>query len=288
MRKVAILTTDNLEEFFVYDRLLEAPLKALGWQASEVSWHTVKHNWDQYDVVVVRSTWDYQASCDAFLACLQTIEKSSAILCNSMSLIEWNISKRYLKELEDKGVPIIPTVWAEQLESKHFDAAFDKFGTDEIVVKPYVSANADFTYRLDRAQAEQRATTIITEYENRSAMVQPFINSIVEDGEYSLFYFDSQYSHAICKQPAKGDFRVQEEHGGQLSSIEPSHDMFALAEKTIAALPEQALYARVDIVELEGELMIIEVELIEPSLYFNMDASSPEFFARVFADKFAK
>lgn len=287
MRKVAILSTDHLEDFFVYDRLLVAPLKNYGWEASEVSWHVKNHDWDQYDVVVVRSTWDYQAHCEAFLSCLQSIENSSAILCNSMALIEWNISKDYLQELEQKGVPIIPTLWAESLTADHFDNAFEKFGSQEIVIKPYVSANADFTYRLTPAQVSDQLATIMSEYENRSAMIQPFLNSIVDDGEYSLFYFNSRYSHAICKQPAKGDFRVQEEHGGQLSVMTPSDDMLTLAELTIDALPEQALYARVDIVALEGKLMIIEVELIEPSLYFNMDDASPDFFAQVFAEKFA-
>jgi len=287
MRKVAILTTDHLEEFFVYDKMLEAPLKSLGWDYTEVSWHAKKHNWDQYDVVVVRSTWDYQAHCQDFLACLQVIDNSSAVLCNSMSLIEWNISKRYLKELEEKSVSIIPTLWADELQEAHFAAAFAKFDCDEIVIKPYISANADATYRLTSAQVTEQLSSIMQEYNERSAMIQPFLTSILEEGEYSLFYFNSQYSHAICKQPAKGDFRVQEEHGGQLSRIEPSNAMFAIAEQTIDALPETALYARVDIVSLHGELMIIEVELIEPSLYFNMDEASAAFFAEVFAKKFA-
>jgi glutathione synthase/RimK-type ligase-like ATP-grasp enzyme len=288
MRKVAILTTDNLEEFFVYDRLLEEPLKALAWEYSEVSWHAKNHNWDQYDVVVVRSTWDYQAHCEEFLACLQSIENSSATLCNSMSLIEWNISKEYLKELEEKGVPIIPTLWVDDLQEQHFSQAFKKFAGGEIVIKPYVSANADFTYRLTQDSASKHLASIIAEYKNRSAMIQPFLQSIVEQGEYSLFYFDSQYSHAICKQPAKGDFRVQEEHGGQLTKIEPTTQMLALAEQTIKALPNEALYARIDIVSFNNTLMIIEVELIEPSLYFNMDESSPLFFAQNFAKRFAK
>jgi hypothetical protein len=287
MRKVAILTTDHLEEFFVYDRLLQTPLKNLGWELSEVSWHAKNHNWDQYDAVVVRSTWDYQAHCEDFLACLQVIDNSSAVLCNSMSLIEWNISKRYLKELENKGVPIIPTLWADELQEHHFAAAFAKFDCDEIVIKPYISANADGTYRLTPAQTTEQLSSIMQEYKDRSAMIQPFLTSILEEGEYSLFYFNSQYSHAICKQPAKGDFRVQEEHGGQLTSIEPSRAMFTIAEQTIDALPEEALYARVDIVSLHGELMIIEVELIEPSLYFNMNEASAEFFATVFASEFA-
>ena len=287
MSRVAILTTDKLDDFFVYDQLLKAPLQKLGWEYSEVSWHVKEHDWDQYDVVVVRSTWDYQAHCEDFLSCLKTIENSSAILCNSMSLIEWNISKHYLKELEEKGVPIIPTLWADELHEQHFAQAFEQFACDEIVIKPYVGANADFTYRLTPASAVAQSASIMTEYENRSAMIQPFLSSIVEEGEYSLFYFDSQYSHAICKQPAKGDFRVQEEHGGQLSKIQPSHEMLTLAMKTIGTLPDEALYARVDIVSYNGELMIIEVELIEPSLYFNMDDSSPAFFAQVFAKKFA-
>ena len=287
MRKVAILTTDKLEDFFVYDRMLEAPLRNRGWESTEVSWHAKNHDWNQYDVVVVRSTWDYQAHCDDFLACLQIIENSSAMLCNSLSLIEWNISKRYLKELEDKGVPIIPTLWLDTLQEQDFAAAFEQFACDEIVIKPYISANADFTYRLTPASVAANLSSLKRDFKDRSAMLQPFLTSIVEEGEYSLFYFDSQYSHAICKQPAKGDFRVQEEHGGQLTSIEPSAEMFALGEQTINALPEEALYARVDIVSLNGALMIIEVELIEPSLYFNMDNSSADFFAKIFADKFA-
>nr|WP_297349874.1 hypothetical protein [uncultured Glaciecola sp.] len=287
MRKAAILTTDHLEEFFVYDRLLEAPLKSLGWELTEVSWHAKNHNWDQYDAVIVRSTWDYQAHCEDFLACLQVIDNSAAVLCNSMSLIEWNISKRYLKELENKGVPIIPTLWADELKESNFAAAFAKFDCDEIVIKPYISANADGTYRLTPAKVTEQLPLIMQEYKDRSAMIQPFLTSILEEGEYSLFYFNSQYSHAICKKPAKGDFRVQEEHGGQLTSIEPSKAMFAIAEQTIDALPEEALYARVDIVSLNGALMIIEVELIEPSLYFNMDDTSAEFFANVFASQFA-
>lgn len=288
MRKVAILSTDNLEGFFVYDRMLTAPLKELDWEATEVSWREKNHNWDQYAVVVVRSTWDYQAHCDAFLDCLRTIEQSSAILCNPLTLIEWNISKRYLKDLEEKGIPIIPTLWVEQLQAQHFEQAFGNFNTKEIVIKPYISANSDFTYRLTASSAKAQSAQIIKEYESRSAMLQPFLNSITSEGEYSLFYFDSQYSHAICKRPAKGDFRVQEEHGGQLSSIEPTAKMLSLAEKTIAALPEEALYARVDIVSLDKQLMIIEVELIEPSLYFNMDESSPALFAQIFANKFAQ
>ncbi|MBF7073617.1 hypothetical protein ISG33_09445 [Glaciecola sp. MH2013] len=288
MRKLAILSTNNLEDFFVYDRMLTEPLAELGWEAIEVSWHEKNHQWNQYEAVIVRSTWDYQAHCDDFLNCLNNIDKSSAILLNPLKLIEWNISKRYLQDLEGKGVPIVPTVWIENtLELEHFFAAFGKFSAQELVIKPYISANADFTYRVKKDEVEQRFEAISSDFDKRYAMIQPFIQSVVEEGEYSLFYFDSQYSHAICKQPAQGDFRVQEEHGGELSAIEPSDEMFSLGNKTIAALPHESLYARVDMIRVDGRLVIIEVELIEPSLYFNMDNHSAAFFAKVFAQKYS-
>jgi glutathione synthase/RimK-type ligase-like ATP-grasp enzyme len=287
MRKLAILSTDNLEDFFVYDRMLIEPLAKRGWEAEEVSWHKENHNWGQYDAVVVRSTWDYQAHCDAFLTRLREIDASNAQLLNPLKLIEWNVSKRYLKELEESGVPIVPTLWVDgEVELGHFHAAFSQFDTEELVIKPFISANADFTYRVDKANLPKLFEQIEADFKNRSAMIQPFIKSIIEEGEYSLFYFDGHYSHTICKQPAKGDFRVQEEHGGELSAIKPSSAMLDLAQQTIAALPTKALYARVDMVNCNHSLVIIEVELIEPSLYFNMDDKSAERFADIFVTSF--
>lgn len=286
MPKCAFLSTDHLEDFYVYDMMAQAPLAALGWDVIEVSWHDSEHDWDQYDVVVVRSTWDYQQHEKDFMACLARIEASTAHLENPLALMQWNISKQYLQALESKGVNIVPTIWNEDCNLDVTQGAFKYFDTEEIVIKPYVSANADFTYRLTKAQLAERFDTIQTEYQNRSMMIQPFLNSIINDGEYSLFYFSGQYSHAICKRPASGDFRVQEEHGGQLSTIQPSEAMQQLGSKTMQALPCDALYARVDMVEIHGKLAIIEVELIEPSLYFNMDEQSPARFAAALASKY--
>ncbi len=116
-------------------------------------------------------------------------------------------------------------------------------------------------------------------------MLQAFEKTILDVGEYSLFYFDGEYSHSINKLPASGDFRVQEEYGGQLQSIEPTDAMRALAQRTLNALPENALYARIDMLDTATGLAIIEVELIEPSLYFNMDEESPKRFAQAIAKR---
>jgi len=287
MKKCVFLSTDKLEDFFVYDMLVAPHLERLGWHVSELSWHDTQQDWNQYDVVIVRSTWDYQQHEKAFLECLQRIEDSSCALENQLALMQWNISKTYLRDLHNKGVPIIPTIWCDELCHNDLNPdVFETLNASEIVIKPYVSANSDFTYRLNRDQLNAQKSRIVSEYKNKSAMVQPFLNSIVEEGEYSLFYFDGRFSHAISKHPKVGDFRVQEEHGGHLKLIQPSQKQLSLAEQTLALLPHPAFFARVDIVMTPKGLAIIEIELIEPSLYFNMDEQSALRFANAIHQKY--
>ena len=286
MKRCAFLSTDNLEDFFVYDMKVAPHLEKLGWQVEEISWHDASQNYDEFNVVVVRSTWDYQQHEQAFIECLQSIDNSKAILENSLSTMQWNISKTYLRTLNQEGVPIIPTIWCDQLSTSDLEDAFSKLNSQEIVIKPYVSANSDFTYRLDAPSLKAQSAKIFEEYSNKSAMIQPFIKSVIEQGEYSLFYFDGQFSHAISKHPKAGDFRVQEEHGGELKLVTPTRAQFHLAQKTLSVLPDQPLYARIDIVDLGSQLAIIEVELIEPSLYFNMDEDAAERFALALHNKY--
>ena len=280
MGRCAFLTTTGLENFFVYDDLVKPHLAALGWQVDDVSWHDKEIDYSQYDVVIVRSTWDYQLHADAFMQTLARIDASSAHLENPLALMQYNISKSYLKDLAEKGVDILPTIWLGAFNSKQIQAAFNYFGTSDIIIKPLISANADFTYCLNEEDFLFNQQSIKKELQGREIMVQAFEKSIVDEGEYSLFYFGGEYSHSINKVPASGDFRVQEEHGGQLHSIAPSEAMLALALKTLNALPESALYARIDMLSTAKGLAIIEVELIEPSLYFNMDEASALRFAQ--------
>ena len=115
MKHCAILTMDSLENFEAYDHLLEQPLKALGWQSHMVSWRDQDVNWDDYQVVIIRTPWDYQDDAPLFLQVLEKIEASGAVLENSLDIVRWNIDKSYLKELEQKGVTIVPTLWPEKV-----------------------------------------------------------------------------------------------------------------------------------------------------------------------------
>lgn len=284
LRRCAFLTMDCMDGFYAYDNLTYPPLSELGWSVEEISWRKPNVNWDLYDLVVVRSTWDYQNDPAQFLATLETIESSSARLENPLKIIRWNLDKSYLKDLDEQGLPIVPTKWLDELNHKNLQELFAHFKTETIVVKPTVGANADDTFRLakdcteDSQQHERNLA--LTKFAKRPLMAQAFIPSIVEQGEYSLFYFAGEYSHSILKVPKAGDFRVQEEHGGNIVSHQPCEPLLATGSDVIAAIGATLLYARVDLVYLpSGQIAVIEVELIEPSLYFPYDEASAQRFA---------
>lgn len=266
--------------YFVYDQLTHQPLASLGWRVVDVPWTQSVEPWTQFDAVVIRSPWDYQLNPEAFLVTLDTIEAAGVRLFNSSQICRWNIDKSYLRDLADQGVPTIPTLWLESFDRGQLDAQFKSLGSsDSLVLKPTIGAGADNVFVLGPTYCDQweKAHQV---FHNRPLMVQPFLRSIVSLGEYSLFYFGGRFSHAIVKTPATGDFRVQEEHGGIIRSVQPSQEILAVGERTLEAIDHRLLYARVDIVQLhDGSFAVIELELIEPSLYFPYDDQSPRRFA---------
>lgn len=293
MQKCAILTMDCLDDFEAYDHLIEPPLNALGWQVEMVSWRKKQVDWNIFDAVIIRSPWDYQEDARQFLQVLTNIENSTAKLENSLAVVQWNIDKLYLKELEQAGVTIVPTIWQDKLAGQLVDEQFlknccDHLGQQQIVLKPRISANADNTFWLNSKTVQQNLAELSEAFSQRDFMVQPFMDNIIDEGEYSLFYFNGRYSHTILKTPKANDFRVQEEHGGCLKTVEPETTLLEhakLAMQAINNIHETPLYARVDFVRHEKGFALMEAELIEPSLYFNMDNQSPKRFAQAFNER---
>jgi len=285
---------DDLSDFECYDNLLDQPLEQLGWQTQLVSWRSENVNWHQFDAVIIRSPWDYQDDASAFISVLEEIDSSSAVLQNSLATVRWNIDKIYLKSLAENKVSIVPTLWEKNFSGNELAGFFSHFNCQQLVIKPRVSANADNTFWLKKNTAEQFISQLETIFSQSEFMVQPFMSSVINEGEFSLFYFDGQYSHAILKTPQADDFRVQEEHGGRLQAITPEKTLLAQAENTLAAITkltgEMPLYARVDFVRFSDEttsdaFALMEAELIEPSLYFNTDGSSAQRFANAFVKR---
>jgi len=275
----AFLTTDDLDAFVTYDAEAVPPLAALGWTVEEVPWRA-EADWDAFDAVVIRSPWDYQGAPDDFLAVLAAIDRSAARLENPLTVVRWNLRKTYLRDLERAGVPVVPTWWAEGgLTAGGLASARREWGTTEVVVKPVVSANADGTFRLDAGADPNEALSALA---GRPALIQPFVPAVVAEGEFSVFAFGGAVSHAILKTPASGDFRVQEEHGGRIRGVASEPALLDLTRRALAAVPHDGplLYARVDAVRMpDGALAVMELELIEPSLYFPYAEGSATRFA---------
>lgn len=289
MKRCAFLTIGDPTGFVIDDDLAREPLRELGWTVEAVPWRS-STTWDEFEAVVIRSPWDYQDDPAGFLAILGRIEGSGALLFNRLDLVRWNLEKTYLRDLAAGGVPIVPTIWRDRLDPGSLAALFDEVGTREIVLKPVIGANADGAYRLDRDSITTRSGEVESYYARRALMAQPMIGTILTEGEYSLFYFDGSYSHAIVKTPKAADFRVQEEHGGVIRPIRPDGDLLAAGAKVLETLSDHAeppLYARVDLVRAAeaGPYLLMELELIEPALYFRMDAEAPGRFAKALDDR---
>ncbi|MGB3542857.1 ATP-grasp domain-containing protein [Rubrivirga sp.] len=283
MPACTFLTMADLGHYVDYDRDAVAPLADRGWTVDFVPWRT-NADWSAYDLVVIRTPWDYQNDPDAFFAVLQEIDAATR-LENPLEVVRWNLHKTYLRDLEAAGVPIVPTTWGRDLDAATLAALEDEWGEAGGVVKPIVGACAEDAFRLgpDLDSAEAIAT-----FADRDFMAQPFVQSVVTEGEFSVFVFGGAVSHAILKTPVAGDFRVQEEYGGRIVGVEPEPALVELAGAALEAVPhdQPLLYARVDAVRRgDGTFAIMELELIEPSLYFPFAEGSAARFADAIAGR---
>jgi glutathione synthase/RimK-type ligase-like ATP-grasp enzyme len=271
----------DISGFFAYDDLTFEPLRQRGWAVTMVAWNDPNIDWGRYEAVVIRSPWDYHQTPGEFFRVLSEIDASPAKLLNPLEVCRWNLNKAYLRDLDQRGVPIIPTIWLERLQVSDLPQLFHDFQGRKIVVKPTIGAGSIDTFVLtsDDSQYWQPA---LDAFIQQPLMIQPFVEAIIDEGEYSLFYFGGEFSHAILKSPKPDDFRVQEEHGGIIRSITVDEPLATAGQRALDAIGQRLLYARVDLVQFNNRPALMELELIEPSLYFPYDEPSPARFAEAF------
>ncbi len=233
-----------------------------------------------FGLVLPLLVWGYQRDCPRWFALLNQLEQQQIKIANPVSVLRWNSNKSYLLELEKAGIAIVPTLISAALTANDIAQAVQTFESDHLVVKPPISGGADGTYRL------QNGDPLPESIAGKEMLIQPFQPAIAEEGEYSLFYFGGTFSHAILKRPAKGDFRVQEFLGGSESGADCPAGAQELAVQARQAAEqilgtETLLYARVDMLrDAEGRFRLMELELIEPSLFFEHAADGGAMFAR--------
>jgi len=259
------------------------PLAELGWQTEWLPWRRKGVDWDAYDAVYLAATWDYPEDPAAFLAVLEAVDDSRALLINPLELVRCNIPKTYLKNLEAGGVPIVPSRWYERFGDCQPVEDFAAFEASRLIVKPVISTNAADTFLLTRGDFERRFAELANAFGSRPVVVQPFLDAVQSEGEYSLFFIGDGFSHAIRKLPKAADFRVQEEHGAAIEATSLTPELLEAGERAIALVHPAPLYARCDFLrDPVGALRVMELELIEPSLYLRMDDAAPRRFAVAF------
>lgn len=227
-----------------------------------------------FDLVLPLLAWGYPRAAACWYALLDRLEADALNVVNPVAVLRWNSDKAYLSELGAKGVAVVPTIEVAALDDAALAAARAAFGTDEVVIKPAISAGSDGTHRLAAGAG------VPTDALDQRRLVQPFMPGIVAAGEYSLFFFGGRYSHAIVKRPAAGDFRVQPQFGGREEPWDASAAARDLAAAALAAAPAPPAYARVDMVAGTHGLAIMELELIEPQLFLHMAPDGGAAFAR--------
>lgn len=285
MRRIALLTTALGPEYVTDDHLIVPLLAERGIEGSFVRWRE-RHDWAAYDLVVVRSTWDYQRHLDDFLRTLTTIAATTR-LENPLPLHRWNVRKNYLRDLEAEGVPVVPTVWRERLAPGDLVRLFEEIGTADLVVKPVVGSSGEDAFRIRAEEAADREPELLAIFDGRALMAQPFLSGVLEIGERSVVWIDGEVSHAFSKVPSPGEFRSQEEHGGLVERIElePAlSDAAALVAEAVARRSARSpLYARVDFLPGLDRWLVGELELVEPSLYLRLDPNAPRRLADAIA-----
>lgn len=223
MKRVGLVTCRQLPRLSVSDQLLVEPLEREGFIAEGAAWDNPHIKWEQFDVLVLRSCWNYPGHYQKFLDWLKQIEILGVPMVNSSDIIRWNIHKSYLFDLAKRGIPIIPTV-----------------------IKPAIG---------NREKG--------VEY-----LVQPFMPEVIKRGEYRFIFIGGKLTHTVLKTPKK------------ITLVTPAQTLIRQAQNVLRALPIKPLYARVDGIDHNGIFLLLELELIEPQLYFSEMPTAAAQFAR--------
>lgn len=274
---IALLTCDKLPKLNPEDQLLIPELAKHQIQAKAVVWDDPNINWTKFDWLIFRNTWDYFEKESAFNHWLDQIENLGIKTLNPIATIRLNKHKFYLRDLEQQGIATIPTLFIDKTPNLNLSEIIPSHWK-KVVIKPAFSGGSYQTTLFNIANTAE----INDEYKNiaseKELLVQEFMPEIQEFGETSFIFFNKKLSHCVNKKPTTGDFRVQIQFGGQYTIVEPANEVIQQAQRIINTFDDPLLYARVDGIVINNELHLMEVECIEPDLYFNLSNGSQSRF----------
>ena len=273
-----------IDQVLLEDKILQTSLEKKDLKVCKKDWADKDFDWTTTKYAIFRTTWDYFERFDEFLAWLEDTKNKTTFI-NSAEIINWNIDKHYLQDLERNKINIAPTLFIEKGDAITLQELFKKTNWNEAVIKPAISGAARHTYRVSLSNYRNYEGIFQELIYEECMLFQEFLNSITEKGEISLIMIDRKFTHAVKKIAKKGDFRVQDDHGGKVEKYYPSQTEILFAEQCIENSPFSPIYARVDIVyDNKNKISLSELELIEPELWFRNNPES----AKLLAEKIKK
>jgi len=259
---------DYIQNILTEEGLLISALESHGLSVIRKDWADSNFDWSSTKCAIFRTTWDYFDRFKEFKHWLNKVE-GQTLFINPISQIKWNMDKHYLRDLVNKGIRIIPTVYIKAGETKSLSSLIEETGWNEVILKPTIAGAARHTYKLDSVNLSDHETVFSELIAKEDMMIQPFQNNIATQGEVSYMVMGGKFTHAILKKAKSGDFRVQDDFGGTVHNYEASKEEINFAEDVVNTCQPLPLYARVDVMwDNEDELAVSEVELIEPELWF--------------------
>lgn len=266
--RIALITSTHVDPAKTDDRLLHAALVERGYEVDWLAWDDPAAQWHDYDCVLLRSCWGYHQQSDEFRAWVEACAKLGVELVNTPDMVLHNMHKHYLLELEAAGVPVPPLQLLRKGVDVDLRATLATLGCATAVIKPAISGTAWQTWRVQDIGVEASQKELQGLLRERDMLVQSYEPSVELLGEWSLVFLGGVYSHAALKLPKAGDFRSQANFGGSVRFMDAPLKLKSIAKTVISNLGSEPVYARVDMIESLRGPLLMEVELIEPVLYF--------------------
>ncbi|WP_231463149.1 RimK family alpha-L-glutamate ligase [Pedobacter sp. Leaf132] len=253
-------------------------LKGKGLNIEMVIWNDKNINWENYELAILKSPWDYFDLYEEFKTWLNLLEEKNIRLLNPIDVVRWNADKHYLREIESAGLNITPSIFITKGEEINLNIFFEKFITDKLIVKPCISGGAKNTFKVTIDNVEEINQKLRLLIQKEDFIIQPFLPEILDNGEWSFIFFNGVYSHTLVKKAKPGDFRVQPAHGGSVHLQNPDKGLIEIAAEYVKLFAKNCLYARVDGTFVNNKFLLMELELIEPFLFLNTSTQNYEHY----------
>ncbi len=273
-------TDEYIDNVLLEDKLVIDALEAKGLKVYRTNWDNPDFDWSSTKYVLFRAIWDYFDRFPEFSKWLKVVSQQTRLI-NPAEQIVWNMDKHYLRDLEFAGVNIVKTNFIEKGDSRTLKQAIVDAGWEHVILKPAVSGGARHTYKIKPGESDQHEVVFSELIAEEAMLIQPFLNNIMKMGEVSFMVFGGKYSHAVLKKAKAGDFRVQDDHGGTVHPYEASPEEILFVQDVMSKCKTIPVYGRVDVTwDNNDELALVELEIIEPELWFRKSEDSPNRIAK--------